>query len=50
MSRVTLRHRERLDRWARQVPAQSRGDELGAMLAGVVTGCAAIVVAIVVFA
>lgn len=48
--RPTLRHRERLDRWARQVPARPHGDGLGAMLAGVVTGCAAIVVAIVVFA
>jgi len=42
----TLRQRHRLSRWQPPTP----GDGLGAMLVGLVVGCAGIVVAIVVFA
>lgn len=47
--RPTIRHRERLDRWARPVPRPVQGDGLGAMLVKVVALCVGIAIAIVVF-
>lgn len=47
--RPTLRHRKRLDRWARQVPARPRGDGLDLMAWGLAAALVLLGVAIMVW-